>query len=77
MLCLSDYIIGFPLYNKKLMICKTQGNEASKAPGSENTEQKRKTTTNSHKKKLLQTRISSTLMIRSGQKRAAENKITR
>ncbi|MBP2153013.1 hypothetical protein M2386_003317 [Erwinia rhapontici] len=77
MLCLSDYIIGFALYNKKLMTCKTQGNEANKAPGSENTERKRKTTTNSHKKKLLQARISSTLMIRSGQKRATENKITR
>jgi len=77
MLCLSDYIIGFALYNKKLMTCKTQGNEANKAPGSANTEQKRKTTTNSHKKKLLPTRISSTLMIRSGQKRATENKITR
>jgi len=76
MLCLSDYIIGFALYNKKLMTCKTQGNEANKAPGSENTEQKRKTTTNSHKKKLLQTRISSTLMIRSGQMRSTESKTT-
>lgn len=77
MLCLSDYITGFPLYNKKLMTCKTQGHEASKAPGSANTEQKRKSTTNCHKKKLLPTRISSILMIRRGQKRATENEITR
>lgn len=76
MLCLSDYITGFLLYNKKLMTCKTQSNEASKAPASANTEQKRKTTTNSHKKKLLPTRVSSMLMISSGQKRAEENKIT-
>lgn len=76
MLCLSDYIIGFPLYNKKLMTCKTQGNEANKAPDGANTEQKRKTTTNNHKKKLLPTRISSMLMIRSSQKRATDNKNT-